>query len=81
MFDRKPKDEKEATLEGIEEAVLDYRADMADDGIIQIQNFSKQHLQQLLTSHVQNFAETFNEIELNQWKQRHEELLHALTSI
>jgi len=82
MFDlRKSKDEKATSLESIEKSVLNPREDMEDDGIIQIQKKSKEVLVQELQSHLQNFQETFNETELNNWKTKHDILFHALTSI
>jgi len=79
---RKPKDEMATkTLESIEKSVLSPREDMADDGIIQIQKKSKEVLIQEITSHLQNYQETFNEAELSNWKAKHDILLHALTSV
>ena len=82
MFGRKPKDEMATkTLESIEKSVLSTREDMADDGIIQNQKKSKEVLKQELTSHLQNFREDFNEVQRNQWIEKHNIILHALTSV
>jgi len=82
MFGRKPKDEMATkTLESIEKSVLSPREDMADDGIIQNQKKSKEVLKQELTSHLQNFREDFNEVQRNQWIEKHNIILHALTSV
>jgi len=71
---RKPKDEM-ATFK------LTPRQDMEDDGIIQNQTKSKEMIKQELTSHLQNFQETFNDAELRNWKDKYESLSYSLTSI
>lgn len=75
MF-RKPRDEK-ATIR----IPSNPREEMKKYGKIISQKKSKEMIQQELISHLQNFQETFNEVELNIWRSRHDELIYQLTSV